>query len=61
MVEFIDTEQNVYEKKIKDLEYLVLNQNKKNQFSFFTDLSEQKEVFEIRKSWIKYIDVDEGR
>ena len=29
-------------KKIKDLEYLVLNQNKKNQFSFFTDLSEQR-------------------
>ena len=35
MVEFIDTEKSVYEKKIKDLEYLVLNQNKKNEFSFF--------------------------
>ena len=30
MVEFIDTEKSVYEKKIKDLEYLVLNQNKKS-------------------------------
>ena len=55
MVEFIDTEQNVYEKKIKDLEYLVLNQNKKNQFSFFTNLSEQKEVFEIRKAGLNIL------
>ena len=55
MVEFIDTDQNVYEKKIKDLEYLVLNQNKKNQFSFFTDLSEQKEVFEIRKAGLNIL------
>ena len=55
MVEFIDTDQNIYEKKIKDLEYLVLNQNKKNQFSFFTDLSEQKEVFEIRKAGLNIL------
>ena len=55
MVEFIDTQQNVYEKKIKDLEYLVLNQNKKNQFSFFTNLSEQKEVFEIRKAGLNIL------
>ena len=37
MVEFIDTDQSVYEKKIKELEYLVLNQNKKNQFAYFTN------------------------
>ena len=55
MVEFIDTEKNIYEKKIKDLEYLVLNQNKKNQFSYFTNLSEQKEVFEIRKAGLNIL------
>ena len=55
MVEFIDTEKSVYEKKIKDLEYLVLNQNKKNQFSHYSDLSEQKEVFEIRKAGLNIL------
>ncbi len=55
MVEFIDTEKSVYEKKIKDLEYLVLNQNKKNEFSFYSDLSEQKEVFEIRKAGLNIL------
>ena len=50
MVEFIDIEQSIYEKKIKDLEYLVLNQNKNNQFSYYSNLNEQKEVFEIRKA-----------
>ncbi len=55
MVEFIDTEKSVYEKKIKDLEYLVLNQNKKNQFSYYSDLSEQKEVFEIRKAGLNIL------
>ena len=55
MVEFIDTDKSVYEKKIKDLEYLVLNQNKKNEFSFYSDLSEQKEVFEIRKAGLNIL------
>ncbi len=55
MVEFIDTEKSVYEKKIKDLEYLVLNQNKKNDFSYYSDLSEQKEVFEIRKAGLNIL------
>ncbi len=55
MVEFIDTEKSVYEKKIKDLEYLVINQNKKNQFSYYSDLSEQKEVFEIRKAGLNIL------
>ena len=55
MVEFIDTDKSVYEKKIKDLEYLVLNQNKKNQFSYYTDLSEQKDVFEIRKAGLNIL------
>ena len=55
MVEFIDTEKSVYEKKIKDLEYLVLNQNKKNEFSYYSDLSEQKEVFEIRKAGLNIL------
>ncbi len=55
MVEFIDGEKSVYEKKIKDLEYLVLNQNKKNEFSFYSDLSEQKEVFEIRKAGLNIL------
>ncbi len=55
MVEFIDNEKNIYEKKIKDLEYLVLNQNKKNQFAYFTNLSEQKEVFEIRKAGLNIL------
>ena len=55
MVEFIDTEKSAYEKKIKDLEYLVLNQNKKNQFSYYSDLSEQKEVFEIRKAGLNIL------
>ncbi len=55
MVEFIDTEKSVYEKKIKDLEYLVLNQNKKNKFSYYSDLSEQKEVFEIRKAGLNIL------
>ena len=55
MVEFIDAEKSVYEKKIKDLEYLVLNQNKKNEFSFYSDLSEQKEVFEIRKAGLNIL------
>ncbi len=55
MVEFIDTEKSVYEKKIKDLEYLVLNQNKKNEFAYYSDLSEQKEVFEIRKAGLNIL------
>ncbi|MDC1155977.1 FAD-binding and (Fe-S)-binding domain-containing protein [Candidatus Pelagibacter sp.] len=55
MVEFIDTEQSVYEKKIKDLEYLVLNQNKNNQFSHYSNLEEQKEVFEIRKAGLNIL------
>ncbi len=55
MVEFIDTEKSVYEKKINDLEYLVLNQNKKNEFSYYSDLSEQKEVFEIRKAGLNIL------
>jgi len=55
MVEFIDNEKNIYEKKIKDLEYLVLNQNKKNQFSYYSNLSEQKEVFEIRKAGLNIL------
>ncbi len=55
MVEFIDTEKSIYEKKIKDLEYLVLNQNKKNEFSYYSDLSEQKEVFEIRKAGLNIL------
>ena len=42
-------------KKIKDLEYLVLNQNKKNQFSYYSNLSEQKEVFEIRKAGLNIL------
>ena len=55
MVEFIDTEQSIYEKKIKDLEYLVLNQNKDNQFSYYSNLDEQKEVFEIRKAGLNIL------
>ena len=55
MVEFIDTEQSIYEKKIKDLEYLVLNQNKNNQFSYYSNLDEQKEVFEIRKAGLNIL------
>ncbi len=55
MVEFIDTERSVYEKKIKDLEYLVLNQNRKNKFSYYSDISEQKEVFEIRKAGLNIL------
>jgi len=55
MVEFIDTEQSVYEKKIKDLEYLVLDQNKDNQFSYYSNLDEQKEVFEIRKAGLNIL------
>ena len=55
MVEFIDTEQSIYEKKIKDLEYLVLNQNKNNQFSYYSNLNEQKEVFEIRKAGLNIL------
>ena len=55
MVEFIDTEKSVYEKKIKDLEYLVLNQNKNNQFSYYSNLDEQKEVFEIRKAGLNIL------
>jgi len=55
MVEFIDTEKSIYEKKIKDLEYLVLNQNKKNKFSYYSNLSEQKEVFEIRKAGLNIL------
>jgi len=55
MVEFIDAEQSIYEKKIKDLEYLVLNQNKDNQFSYYSNLDEQKEVFEIRKAGLNIL------
>ena len=55
MVEFIDAEQSIYEKKIKDLEYLVLNQNKENQFSYYSNLDEQKEVFEIRKAGLNIL------
>ncbi len=55
MVEFIDSEKSVYEKKIKDLEYLVLNQNQKNDFSYYSDLPEQKEVFEIRKAGLNIL------
>ena len=55
MVEFIDTDQSVYEKKIKDLEYLVLNQNKNNQFSYYSNLEDQKEVFEIRKAGLNIL------
>ena len=55
MVEFIDTDQKVYEKKINDLEYIVLNQNKKNQFKYYSDLNEQKEVFDIRKAGLNIL------
>jgi FAD/FMN-containing dehydrogenase/Fe-S oxidoreductase len=55
MVEFIDTEQSIYEKKISDLEYLVLNQNRNNQFSNYSNLDEQKEVFEIRKAGLNIL------
>ena len=55
MVEFIDTDQNVYEKKINDLEYIVLNQNNKNQFKYYSDLNEQKEVFDIRKAGLNIL------
>ena len=55
MVEFIDTDPNVYEKKIKDLEYLVLNQNSKNDFAFYENASDQKEVFEIRKAGLNIL------
>jgi len=55
MVEFIDIEQSIYENKIKDLEYLVLNQNKNNQFSYYSNLDEQKEVFEIRKAGLNIL------
>ena len=55
MVEFIDKDPNIYEKKIKDLEYLVLNQNSNNDFSFYEDASEQKEVFEIRKAGLNIL------
>ena len=55
MVEFIDTDQKVYERKINDLEYIVLNQNNKNQFKYYSDLNEQKEVFDIRKAGLNIL------
>ena len=55
MVEFIDNDLNLINKKIKDLENLVKSQNKNNNFSYFKEIKDQKEIFEIRKAGLNIL------
>ena len=55
MVEFIDDNLNEVKHKIKDLEFLILSQNKNNSFSFHENLKDQKEIFEMRKAGLNIL------
>lgn len=55
MVEFIDDNLNEVKHKIKDLESLILTQNKNNFFSFYENLTDQKEIFEMRKAGLNIL------
>jgi FAD/FMN-containing dehydrogenase/Fe-S oxidoreductase len=55
MVEFIDDNLSEVKHKIKDLETLILSQNKNNVFSFYENLKDQKEIFEMRKAGLNIL------
>jgi len=55
MVEFIDDNLNEVKHKIKDLEFLIVSQNKNNFFSFHENLKDQKEIFEMRKAGLNIL------
>jgi len=55
MVEFIDDNMSEVKYKIKDLESLILSQNKNNVFSFYENLKDQKEIFEMRKAGLNIL------
>ena len=55
MVEFIDNDPDIAKSKLKDLENLVREQNKKNNFNSYKNLSDQKEIFEIRKAGLNIL------
>jgi len=55
MVEFIDDNLNEVKHKIKDLESLILSQNKNNVFSFYENLKDQNEIFEMRKAGLNIL------
>ena len=55
MVEFIDNDPDIAKSKLKDLETLVREQNKNNNFNSYQNLSDQKEIFEIRKAGLNIL------
>ncbi len=55
MVEFIDNDPDIAKSKLKDLETLVREQNKTNNFNSYKNLSDQKEIFEIRKAGLNIL------
>ena len=55
MVEFIDDNLSEVKHKIKDLESLILSQNKNNVFSFYENLKDQNEIFEMRKAGLNIL------
>ena len=55
MVEFIDDDLDLARSKLKDLESLVRAQNSNNNYKSYEDLSDQKEIFEIRKAGLNIL------
>ena len=55
MVEFIDENLTEVKHKIKDLKTLILSQNKNNVFSFYENLKDQQEIFEMRKAGLNIL------
>ena len=55
MVEFIDDNLDLAKSKLKDLESLVRNQNKNNNYNSYENLNDQKEIFEIRKAGLNIL------
>ena len=55
MVEFIAEDMSLARSKIKDLESLIKSQNKNNEFANYENLSDQKEIFEIRKAGLNIL------
>ncbi|MAD13661.1 MAG: lactate dehydrogenase [Pelagibacteraceae bacterium] len=55
MVEFIDNDLDIAKSKLKDLETLVREQNKNNNYNSYENLNDQKEIFEIRKAGLNIL------
>ena len=55
MVEFIDDDLDLARSKLKDLESLVRSQNGNNNYKSYENLSDQKEIFEIRKAGLNIL------